>query len=77
MEVTVAVQSGTFSLGNSSPNIGRNAFRHLRLARTALMSQIDAMMHLPCLGLGSLAKLLRPKKRRVHVLRYFDKYGKF
>ena len=25
------------------------------------MSQIDAMMHLPCLGLGSLAKLLRPK----------------
>jgi hypothetical protein len=25
------------------------------------MSQIDAMMHLPCLGLGSLAELTRPK----------------
>jgi len=26
---------------------------------------------------GSLAKLLRPEKRYVHDLRYFDKYGKF
>jgi len=39
---------------------------------------IDAMIHLACVWeCGSLAKLLRPEKRCVHDLRYFDKYGKF
>jgi len=39
---------------------------------------IGAMRHLAHVWVGSLAKLLlRPEKRYVHDLRYFDKYGKF